>query len=270
MNALKVHVERIVRPVRACHRRKDAWREELLAHLTRIYDEERARTGDAESSAAAAIARFGEAPALTAELQAGVSWIERWSLTPLPTFALFRRRIDESPRHYVVRATTYGLVWGTFCAVAVVAISLAFRSPAAHQKSNAAVAGQISLSMFAACAILFSAVMANGLLTDQIRVEFERRSVALDAAERRRANRQVACWVALNSVFWSAAALGFMFLLNSAIPGFVSTARMVAMSAAAGVASAPIILLQTRDWLLANRRFENWESLPLDDSAVAE
>ena len=40
MKALRVQVERVVRPVRASSRRKDRMREELLAHLLRLYDEE--------------------------------------------------------------------------------------------------------------------------------------------------------------------------------------------------------------------------------------
>ena len=40
MKRLKICVERAVRPVRALDGRKDAMREELLAHLTAIYGEE--------------------------------------------------------------------------------------------------------------------------------------------------------------------------------------------------------------------------------------
>jgi hypothetical protein len=42
LTPLKVVVERAVRPVRAGARRKDRMREELLAHLVCIYDQERA------------------------------------------------------------------------------------------------------------------------------------------------------------------------------------------------------------------------------------
>ena len=45
MNELMVHVERAVRPVRANPARKFKMRQELLAHLTGIYDEELARSG---------------------------------------------------------------------------------------------------------------------------------------------------------------------------------------------------------------------------------
>jgi hypothetical protein len=47
MTALREHVERAVRPVRALVRRKDRMREELLAHLASLVDEERARCGGA-------------------------------------------------------------------------------------------------------------------------------------------------------------------------------------------------------------------------------
>ena len=41
MKALRIHVERVVRPIRASNRRKDRMREELLAHLVGLFDEER-------------------------------------------------------------------------------------------------------------------------------------------------------------------------------------------------------------------------------------
>ena len=40
MIALKQHVDGIVRPIRASERRKDRMREELLAHLTHLYEQE--------------------------------------------------------------------------------------------------------------------------------------------------------------------------------------------------------------------------------------
>jgi hypothetical protein len=80
--ALRKHVERAVRPVRAGRKRKLLMREELLAHLVALFVEERQRLGDdAEASDAeallAAIARFGEPQALTAELNSAVGWPDR-------------------------------------------------------------------------------------------------------------------------------------------------------------------------------------------------
>jgi hypothetical protein len=74
MLALKKQVERAVRPVHAGRKRKLLMREELLAHLTALFVDERPRlTGDAEAVAAAS-ARFGEPSALTTELNRSVGW----------------------------------------------------------------------------------------------------------------------------------------------------------------------------------------------------
>jgi hypothetical protein len=76
---LMKHVERAVRPVRADRNRKLQMREELLAHLTALVDEERQRTGDDEAALAAAAARFGDPAALARELDASVGAWQRYS-----------------------------------------------------------------------------------------------------------------------------------------------------------------------------------------------
>jgi hypothetical protein len=72
---MMVHVERIVRPVRAQPRRKLAMRRELLGHLQAALEEERA--GGLEEGAAweAAKKRLGEPAELTRELQKSVGWL---------------------------------------------------------------------------------------------------------------------------------------------------------------------------------------------------
>ena len=52
---LKIYVERIVRPISANYARKDKMREELLAHLTALYEEE--MSGESEDGVADARAR---------------------------------------------------------------------------------------------------------------------------------------------------------------------------------------------------------------------
>ena len=60
MNEFMVLVERAVRPVLAGPARKLRMREELLAHLTGIYEEELARAGDEAAARAEAVRRFGD------------------------------------------------------------------------------------------------------------------------------------------------------------------------------------------------------------------
>lgn len=72
-----VLVERAVRPVVAGPTRKMRMREELLAHLDGVYQEELTRTGDAATARAEAVRRFGDPAILTADLQQSVSFRER-------------------------------------------------------------------------------------------------------------------------------------------------------------------------------------------------
>jgi hypothetical protein len=83
MTELMTHVERAVRPVRAGSSRKLRMREELLTHLTVIYEEERVRLGDNALALRQAVQRFGDPTQLTKELQATVPRYERFLAAPL-------------------------------------------------------------------------------------------------------------------------------------------------------------------------------------------
>ena len=114
MKELMVQVERAVRPVRASSRRKDRMREELLTHLTGIYEEERGRLGDGAAALVQAVQRFGDPAELTRDLQASVSreevaafHLERW----------FGWRAPESAARYTLR-----LAVRVFCVVAVLSL----------------------------------------------------------------------------------------------------------------------------------------------------
>jgi hypothetical protein len=72
-----VLVERAVRPVQAGPTKLTRMREELLAHLLAIHDEELVRLGDESAARAEAIRRFGDPEALTAELRQSVKWSDR-------------------------------------------------------------------------------------------------------------------------------------------------------------------------------------------------
>lgn len=76
-NDFMVLVERAVRPVTAGPKKKTRMREELLAHLTGVYEQELARLGDEQKARAEAIRRFGDPAALTAELQATTTFQDR-------------------------------------------------------------------------------------------------------------------------------------------------------------------------------------------------
>jgi hypothetical protein len=110
--ALRKQIERAVRPVQAGKDRKLAMREELLAHLTTIYAEERERQPDDQVAMAAALERFGEPVALTAELNASVNlsqknayYIDRWEDEfNRGLHYWFSRREGESWLHLALRS----------------------------------------------------------------------------------------------------------------------------------------------------------------------
>jgi len=135
---LKVAVERVVRPIRASARRKDRVREELLAHLTAIFEQELAQTKDRESAVAQARRRFGDCEELRRELQASVPALERVLHAPVPflpleqslrrCFARMEPRENESVLHHAGRSigllalfivTLNALVWGLAVAVSL-------------------------------------------------------------------------------------------------------------------------------------------------------
>jgi hypothetical protein len=96
---LKVLVERAVRPVRAPRVRKKAMREELLAHLGDVFEDELARKQNESQALLTTRSRFGDPAALTEELQRTVTLRQHAGLVfekldwtrPMPLRALIGR-----------------------------------------------------------------------------------------------------------------------------------------------------------------------------------
>jgi hypothetical protein len=93
-------VELVVRPVRASNVHKRTIREELLAHLTGIYDEELARLHNPTAAMASAAERFGEPAALARELDGSMPWAERVNYYVSRNVGW---RPPESTLHYMLR-----------------------------------------------------------------------------------------------------------------------------------------------------------------------
>ena len=105
MRELMVHVERAVRAVHASPARKRRMRQELLAHLTGLLEEEKARGGDEQEALTRALQRFGDPAGLSRDLQACVPRLERW-LGGLANG--FLRRPGESGLRYGARIAALG------------------------------------------------------------------------------------------------------------------------------------------------------------------
>lgn len=72
LTQLKIVVERAVRPVRASTSRKRKMREELLAHVVGVFEEEAARLGDERAALERTELRFGNPALVTSQLQESV------------------------------------------------------------------------------------------------------------------------------------------------------------------------------------------------------
>jgi hypothetical protein len=97
MREFMVHVERAVRAVHASPARKRRMRQELLAHLTGLLEEEKARGGDEQEALARALRRFGDPADLSRDLQVSVPRLERWEAQVAEEF--LRRPGETELRH---------------------------------------------------------------------------------------------------------------------------------------------------------------------------
>jgi hypothetical protein len=108
LKELKIVVEWTVRPVRATMARKRKMREELLAHLGSIFEEEAEKLGDQQAALEEAKRRFGELKELTGQLQQAVPRWDRWR----SILENMGYRPDESAwhlaaKHFLVLLTLY-------------------------------------------------------------------------------------------------------------------------------------------------------------------
>jgi ATP-dependent Clp protease ATP-binding subunit ClpC len=117
LTQLKVLVERAVRPVRASMSRKRKMREELLAHVTAVFEEEAARLGNEQAAFERTAQRFGNPAELTGQLQQAV-----------PTSDLFQRFLEKlcirSDESMIRRAVRFAVV--TFFVSAAIFLPVIF------------------------------------------------------------------------------------------------------------------------------------------------
>jgi hypothetical protein len=88
LSQLKILVERTVRPVRASTSHKQKMREELLAHVTSVFEEEVARLANEQAALERTAQRFGNPAELTGQLQESVPTLD--SIERFADWAAFR------------------------------------------------------------------------------------------------------------------------------------------------------------------------------------
>jgi hypothetical protein len=119
LTQLKILVERAVRPVRVTTSRKRKMREELLAHVTAVYDEE-AKLHEESVALARTAARFGDVGELTRQLQAAVPASD----APAYCMESFVGLHRQEPAYR--RAWRYAVAVGVFCTCLLAASILVF------------------------------------------------------------------------------------------------------------------------------------------------
>jgi hypothetical protein len=114
LTRLKILVERAVRPVQATNYLKLKMREELLAHVTAVFEEEQARLGDEPLALERTAQRFGSPTELTGQLQQSVPASDRWGRALAHVFV----GNDTSTLRLAFRYALFALLPATFLLVA--------------------------------------------------------------------------------------------------------------------------------------------------------
>lgn len=131
MKALRIHVERIVRPIRGGVLRKNKMREELLAHLMTAYAEEAKSASSEDEAVARAARRLGEPDALRKDLQGTVPLWERLAHLPVPLPSPELADAPDLPAvKYAARFTGIVLSWLTIGAPVLIGLVFVVNSTA--------------------------------------------------------------------------------------------------------------------------------------------
>jgi ATP-dependent Clp protease ATP-binding subunit ClpC len=120
LQELKRTVEQAVRPVRATMARKRQMREELLAHLTAIFEEEAETLGDDRPALDQVKRRFGDPRELTSELQESVSQWQR----VCSTIEKYNFQSGQPVLHLAATSVLWACLMGVAMLLAGVSISV--------------------------------------------------------------------------------------------------------------------------------------------------
>lgn len=243
LTGLKVIVERAVRPVATTLARKKRMREELLAHVTDVFEQEYERLGDEAAALAATARRFGDPRVVTAELQKTVPKYER----PYLWIEHFTRvRPGES---IVRRAGKWALLIGTLN-TSMSALGTAHVALSAEERYRLPSMLVLLLVMAIGSAILTFAFV---LLTNVMRL-------SLFASAGSAVGRTV-----LAAVLACLAPLAMVFLLYFAISGDVTTSLNLMPRSTAFVPLIPAIMLLAAWQIEIERRYvHEWTELTID------
>lgn len=252
MNAERLNetIERAVGPVRSSLKRKDRMREELAAHLTASWEEERNRDGDDAAATERAIKRLGDLDELSVELQRSVPWLERRLFTPVAFLKwldaldlAMRRRDSETPLRYAVRI----MIWMTLTIAAIEIVALPI---AAAIRSRPQTGGPIWVWFFATLAGI-----ALGSLIFPLLCEATIRAIE----DGNGWGVRTAICLTLSSVAVVALGLGFALIVSLAgPPGFSFDPSNLPRLVAGSLFAPPLVGFAARESISRRRRRLGW------------
>lgn len=243
-------VERAVRPLHADSARKRKMRDELLSHLSAIYDDELARHNDPLAAVEAAAQRFGNPSELTVELQMTVPRRERWEYQ---FELLFGWHAPETAMRWMTRVAVQlcALMIGVCALVALIA----FREFGWNYSV------WLTLRPLVAAAIVLPiSIASTGICY------YKMRDHMFGVFGSRKSWKHVIAWAALMaiSLVWS----GFVFIAVSY--GSIDTAQsLVVPFLGAGILWAASTLIAVKFFGPQEIRDTMWALLDLSDQPVA-
>lgn len=242
---LKIVVERAVRPVPATIARKRKMREELLAHLVSIFEEELGRLGDEQAALDQAKQRFGDPKELTSQLQESVS---RWE-----GFHIFlEKRSRYEPGQPVLRLVRLHVLLALAGYAMVILLALI---PVSMMRGRQSELGAIMEILFVVAAVIALLSFVSVLLVDRM-------ALALCRECSKPAMRRIALYSLLSLPILPLSTLLLYWGL-----GLGLAATWHAVRLACGMALLIPVLVMTIARLLAEeqRYIEDWASLEIGE-----
>ncbi len=254
MKALKCHVERVVRPIRASDFRKDRMREELLTHLSRLHAEEHARGCDEPTAVATAIRRFGDAGELSRELQASVPLIERWLWLRFPGTSKWGRRSGEPQESFLVRSLRWQIGLNALAWIPAIVFAILF----AGVGSRWTWAGPVLLEALALQLVQVGCVLLCELIRRELYGAGER-----PPASRRRVGLLVAAYTALCMGVGGGFMATTLILLEHLHCPVARGAWIWGAPVLMALVTVPLLHIAAWQSAITVRRFEEWGTLDL-------
>lgn len=243
-------VERVVRPVQCNIARKRKMRDEMLAHLSAIYDKELTRSGDPVVALEAAAKRFGNPKELTAELQATVPRIERWGAV---YNSWFDWRPPETAERWMLR------LGGQVTCVMLLTCGLA--AAVAAREFGWSKNVLLVVRPIAAMALVMPISMATTGIC-----YYRMRNSLVGVFGKRKSTSRALSWAAILAVATTAIGIGFLVMAYGGLPNPASDFWILAVF---GLVWAGFTLLHARANGPQEIRDTHWALLDLDDKLLA-